>query len=86
MLLTSAISSLGHSSNMDPLSVTASVVTLITVTGSILQHLEHVRSRLDAQSELFTIMNTVGIPLTSGLFSLIVIGNGSTSDFDRGAR
>ncbi|USP76497.1 hypothetical protein yc1106_03771 [Curvularia clavata] len=44
---------------MDPLSVTASILTLITVAGSILQQLENVKSRLDAQSELLNIMNTV---------------------------
>jgi hypothetical protein len=45
---------------MDPLSVTASIVTLITFSGSILKHLESVKSRMDPYAELLAIMNTVG--------------------------
>jgi hypothetical protein len=44
---------------MDPLSVTATVLTLITFAGSILKQLEYVRSRMDPHAELLAILNTV---------------------------
>ncbi|PSN72684.1 hypothetical protein BS50DRAFT_628829 [Corynespora cassiicola Philippines] len=44
---------------MDPLSVTASMVTLITVSGSILQYLGQTRARMNPSLELLAIMNTV---------------------------
>lgn len=71
---------------MDPLSMTVSVVTLITVAGSILQHLEHVRSRMNPNGELLAIMNTVGCIRSFEVFYLTPTGNGFTSDFGRSAR
>ncbi|KAJ6284526.1 hypothetical protein J3E71DRAFT_338882 [Bipolaris maydis] len=43
---------------MDPLSVTASILTLITVAGLIIQHLDHLKSRIDPRAELIAILNT----------------------------
>ncbi|KAF2442021.1 hypothetical protein P171DRAFT_522929 [Karstenula rhodostoma CBS 690.94] len=44
---------------MDPLSVAASIITLIAAAGSIVQHLEYVKSRMTPYAELLAIMNTV---------------------------
>ncbi|KAF2639458.1 hypothetical protein P280DRAFT_37882 [Massarina eburnea CBS 473.64] len=44
---------------MDPLSVAASVLTLISAAGFILQRLEYVKSRMHPHGELLAMMNTV---------------------------
>ena len=69
--------------SMDPLSVAASIVALITAAASVLQHLEYVKSRMTPHAELLAIMNTVGTTRLLGSPHLKAIGNGSTSNIDR---
>jgi hypothetical protein len=44
---------------MDPLSVTASIVTLLTVAGKAHKELEQLRLRMDPSAELLMFMNSV---------------------------
>jgi len=60
---------------MDPLSVTASIITLITATGSVLQHLESVKSRMNPYAELLAIMNTVRFVRSLQLLNVTAIGD-----------
>lgn len=45
---------------MDPLSVTASIIAVITAVSAVLKTLEHIRSRSDNGSVLITVINIVG--------------------------
>ena len=48
---------------MDPLSVTASIIAVITAVSAVLKTLEHIKSRSDNGSVLITVINIV-----SGIF------------------
>lgn len=44
---------------MDPLSVTASIIAVITAVSAVLKTLEHIKSRSDNGSVLITVINIV---------------------------
>jgi len=44
---------------MDPLSITASILTLLSTVGAVLKGLEHLRSRMNPGAEFLTLMNSV---------------------------
>jgi len=48
---------------MDPLSVIASIITLLSTVGVALKGLEHLRSRMNPDVEFLTLMNSVRVLL-----------------------
>ncbi|PVH95268.1 hypothetical protein DM02DRAFT_164821 [Periconia macrospinosa] len=44
---------------MDPLSITASILTVLATAGAVLKELEHLRSRMNPDAEFLTLMNSV---------------------------